>query len=354
MVSTPNSSNRVIIKCTNCTGKLRVPVGKVGTIPCPHCHTEFEADTRSNEDTYTSNKPKDYDVVLGGKSLIPVNGVVLGGLEGVKHRLESEEEDIRIAALSEARKYGKAGLYLIISALKDPSLEVFQASYSYLKNETELDAKEVLQKALPLNSSANMDYSKLRDFLIDEKWLEADKETANLLLKTCNRQKKGWLRPEADLGNFPCQDLHTIDQLWVKLSGGKFGFSVQAEIWERLGNNFIDTIAFDSPRSDMERKQIKQVWRNFGEIVGWRINDRWKEVKELNFNLKAKTGHLPMPIIHWHFNGVAYGVLPGQALWKFTFWVSTGFGTEGNSKMSQSDLWIAFLLNRVNQCSIDS
>ena len=44
---------------------------------------------------------------------------------------------------------------------------------------------------------------------------------------------------EGDIDKFPCQDLHTIDQLWVKLSGRKFGFSIQAEIWDKLEGNSL-------------------------------------------------------------------------------------------------------------------
>ena len=35
--------------------------------------------------------------------------------------------------------------------------------------------------------------------------------------------------------NFPCQDLGTIDKLWVEYSDGKFGFSVQKKIYQDLG-----------------------------------------------------------------------------------------------------------------------
>ncbi|MBV9389188.1 MAG: GUN4 domain-containing protein, partial [Chroococcidiopsidaceae cyanobacterium CP_BM_ER_R8_30] len=31
---------------------------------------------------------------------------------------------------------------------------------------------------------------------------------------------------------FPCQELCTIDQLWVNYRKGHFGFSVQRQIWE--------------------------------------------------------------------------------------------------------------------------
>lgn len=297
-----------------------------------------------------TEKANDVFVSVNNKS--PSDGLILGGLEGVQRRLESEEEEIRIAALSEAKNYEKAGLDLIITALEDKSPKVFQASYSYLKNKTELNIKEALQKVLPLDSSENIDYSKLRDLLIDGKWLKADRETANLLLKVRDRQKKGWLRPEADINEFPCEDLYTIDQLWVKLSGGKFGFSVQADIWNKLGNNLINIIAFDSPSDDVERKQIEQAWINFGEVVGWRINGKWKEVKKLNFNLEANTGHLPMPVVHWHFNGLTDKGFPSKPIWMFAFWLSTGFGTEGNGRMANASLWISFLLNRMNQCAV--
>ncbi|MBC1270526.1 formylglycine-generating enzyme family protein, partial [Trichormus variabilis FSR] len=34
------------------------------------------------------NQPREYDVVLGEQNLPPIDGVVLGGIEGVKHRLD--------------------------------------------------------------------------------------------------------------------------------------------------------------------------------------------------------------------------------------------------------------------------
>ena len=48
-------------------------------------------------------------------------------------------------------------------------------------------------------------------------------------------QKEGWLGSE-DIENFPCEDLRTINQLWLDYSDGKFGFSVMKEIYEsRVG-----------------------------------------------------------------------------------------------------------------------
>ncbi|MER3590207.1 MAG: hypothetical protein C4322_22685, partial [Mastigocladus sp. ERB_26_1] len=51
----------------------------------------------------------------------------------------------------------------------------------------------------------------------------------NLILKVSDQEKKGWLKKE-HIREFPCQDLHTIDTLWVKYSQGHFGLSVQKQI----------------------------------------------------------------------------------------------------------------------------
>ncbi|MEH2201751.1 HEAT repeat domain-containing protein [Nostoc sp.] len=73
--------------------------------------------------TDNQNEPRDYDAVLGGK-YPPGYGVVLGGIEGIKNRLNSEDDEVKIAALEDALKYGDAGIDLIIEALYDPSEEI--------------------------------------------------------------------------------------------------------------------------------------------------------------------------------------------------------------------------------------
>ena len=56
-------------------------------------------------------QPTEYDAVLGGTAPPPVSGVVLGGLEGVKRRWKSAVVEQRMAALTEALKYGKDSIY---------------------------------------------------------------------------------------------------------------------------------------------------------------------------------------------------------------------------------------------------
>jgi len=97
------------------------------------------------------NEPREYDAVRGGQNSIPVNAAVLGGIPGVKSRLASPIVEVRIAALSEALKYGEAGLDLIIQALQhDESIQVKFAVYSLLKDRNEEKIRRQLQNYFPI------------------------------------------------------------------------------------------------------------------------------------------------------------------------------------------------------------
>jgi hypothetical protein len=122
-----------------------------------------------------------------------------------------------------------------------------------------------------------MDYRKLRDLLSQGKWKEADDETTRVMLVVAKREEEGWLNVE-DIDNFPCADLRTIDQLWVKYSDGKFGFSVQKRIYQSLGGT---------------RGYNWEIWEKFGDKVGWRKGGGWLYYKDITFDKKAAEGHLP-------------------------------------------------------------
>jgi hypothetical protein len=98
------------------------------------------------------------------------------------------------------------------------------------------------------------------------------------MIKASGREEDGWLSEE-DLAEFPCEDLRIIDQLWIKYSNGHFGFSVQKRIWQSIEGTNKD--------EDVE------IWKKFGDQVGWRINNSWVGYRNLNFSLDAPLGHLP-------------------------------------------------------------
>ena len=78
-----------------------------------------------------AQQPKDTDAVLGGRNT-PQRSLVLGGIQGVKQRLQAPNEEARAEALYQALNYGEEGLALVIAALEDESLRVNSTAYELL------------------------------------------------------------------------------------------------------------------------------------------------------------------------------------------------------------------------------
>ncbi|MGK7914978.1 MAG: caspase family protein, partial [Prochloraceae cyanobacterium] len=139
-----------------------------------------------------------------------------------------------------------------------------------------------------ISKTTGIDYSRLSDLLTASKWKEADQETTDRMLQAAGREQEGWLNLEA-LNKFSCEDLRIIDQLWLDASQGKFGFSVQKEIWQNNGSPTVD-----SPW---------QIWRQFNIDVGWKKEESVTESSEgyVSYDdlggfidiLTSKKGNLP-------------------------------------------------------------
>ena len=95
------------------------------------------------------DQPREYDAVLAGQAPLPADGVVLGGLEGVKQRLERGALKQRIDALLDTFEYGQEGLELVMQALEDTSLDVSSSAYLLLQDSTEPRAKQALWEYNP-------------------------------------------------------------------------------------------------------------------------------------------------------------------------------------------------------------
>lgn len=125
-------------------------------------------------------------------------------------------------------------------------------------------------------------YHKLQDCLANGRWREADAETLNLILDIAGRKDQRSLRP-VDIEQFPREEFCTIDRLWVEFSNGRFGFSVQKQLYLECGNR---------PGRYDEGLHCK-----FCDSVGWCFNDipmvEWFDYSELTFDLCAPIRHLP-------------------------------------------------------------
>ncbi|MFN8951528.1 MAG: protein kinase domain-containing protein [Aphanizomenon sp.] len=132
------------------------------------------------------------------------------------------------------------------------------------------------EQEIQLKSEVGINYTKLSDLLAAQKWKKADHETYLVMLEAVGREEYDWFREE-ELLNFPCTDLRTIDKLWYKYSNGKFGFSVQKEIYLSVGG-----IAYGN--------YYEEAWFKFCVEVGWKKGREWTETV---YTMEALKGHLP-------------------------------------------------------------
>lgn len=109
-------------------------------------------------------------------------------------------------------------------------------------------------------------YGALVNYLANGRWREADRETYRVMRKVAG----GSLTSKA-LREFPCKDLQIIDQLWVKHSSGKFGFSVQRQIYVECGN-------------PLDGEYYKETWEPFCNYVGWRKYGSYLREDDLQAN----------------------------------------------------------------------
>ncbi|MDX2214025.1 MAG: GUN4 domain-containing protein [Oculatellaceae cyanobacterium bins.114] len=101
-------------------------------------------------------------------------------------------------------------------------------------------------------------YQALEDHLKAGEWEAADKETYRLMITTVGKEEGQYFNSE-ELLNFPCEELLAIDRLWVRYSNGKFGFSVQKQIYVECGANLDGEYPGEV------------IWAKFCDRVGWRV-----------------------------------------------------------------------------------
>lgn len=128
-----------------------------------------------------------------------------------------------------------------------------------------------------LKSSLFINYKPLYSSLLSNNLQEANLLTNQYLqelagLHNNNEPKRQWLY-FTDIITIPSTDLNTIDTLWRVYSGGKFGFSIQRQIW--LYNN--------------------KSWDKLWNVIGWKINNTTARYpNDFTWNYNAPQGHLPL------------------------------------------------------------
>ncbi|MBE9040606.1 GUN4 domain-containing protein [Oscillatoriales cyanobacterium LEGE 11467] len=161
--------------------------------------------------------------------------------------------------------------------------EAVALAYDCLKETPRKVSPAVAAELERLKSNVrDLRYQKLEAYLSQGEWRKADEETSRLMLQTMGKEE-GQLLDIDDIENFPCEDLRTLNELWVKYSNGHFGFSVQKEIWIECGGK-------PGVYDDLES------YEKFADRVGWRREGDWLYYNDLNFTIASDRGHLPQGI----------------------------------------------------------
>ncbi|UBF28886.1 GUN4 domain-containing protein [Kovacikia minuta CCNUW1] len=172
-------------------------------------------------------------------------------------------------------KSSKQGIQEEIKATQDN----FESWIAEVQETTESTQNEVqvLKKRFEERTQPALDYRRLKRLLESGSWMRADKETFNRILEIADSQRDGRLNEE-NIDQVLIEELRIIDQLWTKYSNGRFGFSVQFEIYQDLGGT---------------QKYDDKIWKDFGNKVGWYISNQWIWYRYVNFRGIAPSGHLP-------------------------------------------------------------
>lgn len=194
----------------------------------------------------------------------------------------------------------------------EEKVKQLNAAYEFLKsyqpqsppNPVNCEQKQSKQKQ-PVKVSVNCE--KLKQLLELGKLKEADQETKRLLLELAGRVKDGWLRSE-DVKAFASHDLAAIDQLWTQYSNGRFGLSVQREIWQKL-----------SCKSSVSIPEQTISENKFGQFVHWRTGSLWLSPWDsFNYDHHAPLGSLPREYIFTLPGWCNYSKgWSGYLLWRF-------------------------------------
>jgi hypothetical protein len=197
-------------------------------------------------------------------------------------RLNTESEKTQLQLVQQLADSGDSGLETLMEFLLEqsqrPSATVGKA-YRLLRTADTAKAKEFCQThfpqgVVPLQSAQRIDYSSLQDLLIQQDFQAADRLTLEKLCELAGDAaiQRKWIY-FTEVESFPTVDLQTINLLWRVYSDGKFGYSVQRELWLGTGKN----------------------WDKLWPMIGWKSGNNWTRYpQEFTWDLSAPKGHLPL------------------------------------------------------------
>lgn len=216
------------------------------------------------------------------------NQIVIDNIEKqIKHLEEKTSVQQKLKIIEKLCKKGKIGEhclleYLIYRRIKTKQKillldglifeKLYHTEYQDILTKLKQNFK---QGVLQLDNDLTLNYQPLQELLVNQNFQEADELTQKYLCKLAGLGKeinREWLY-FTDIAMIPAKDLLYIDLLWQLYSRGKFGFSIQRQIWI---NN-------------------RCKWNTFWQIIGWtKQSIPCRYPLEFIWTLEAPKGHLPL------------------------------------------------------------
>ncbi|MGK7904763.1 MAG: GUN4 N-terminal ARM-like repeat domain-containing protein [Hormoscilla sp.] len=205
-------------------------------------------------------------------------------LDRLETQLKSGSVKNQLQAISQLADASAAGTRLLMAFLRDRLADsqptpIDGKVYQTLLAASDPQVQEFLQADFPtgvvqLRSDREIDYTQLQQLLAKLDWQAADRLSNQKLCELAGpgAVQRKWLY-FTEVQKFPIADLQTINSLWLVYSEGKFGFSVQRELWLSVGKN----------------------WDKLWPKIGWKSGNNWTRYPtEFTWNISAPKGHLPL------------------------------------------------------------
>ncbi|NES99486.1 MAG: GUN4 domain-containing protein [Sphaerospermopsis sp. SIO1G2] len=201
----------------------------------------------------------------------------------LRQKLIAGSQKVQQQIIPQLADLGNEGLEVLQEFLLQrrdtPATWIEGNAYQVIYNSDAPQAREFLETnfpegIVPLKSDCGISYNSLQKSLIEREFQTADLLTIQKMCEIAGPQavQRKWLY-FTEVENFPIQDLQTINNLWLVHSEGKFGFSVQREIWIGVGRN----------------------WESLWPKIGWKDGNKWTRYpNEFTWSLSAPRGHLPL------------------------------------------------------------
>ena len=135
--------------------------------------------------------------------------------------------------------------------------------------------------------NSNKVYRRLIYLLEASKWKEGDEETVRVIKKLMPHSIKRSGCLDIDVTEISVKQLKAINKIWLEASGGKFGFSVQKRIWNKINRLTNDQEWIDGTSN----------YDIFAEQVGWSNDMGVIYHIDFDYTIIATKGSLPAKIL---------------------------------------------------------